>query len=133
MLDASVRKGSVFLIYLFLGLAILFFLLPMVVGKTAVDFRVLQVGNLLLFVLSFISLRMSSGALTHKNVQVFLRLVYGSFIMKFFVIAIGAFIYIAICKKNVNKPALFGCIGLYFIYTFIEVRTVIIQSKKKNA
>jgi hypothetical protein len=133
MLNASVRKGSVFLICLFIGLALLFFLLPLVVGETTVDFRVLQIGNALLFALSFISLRMSSGALTHQNVQVFLRLVYGSFIMKFFVIAIGAFIYIAIYKKNVNKPALFGCIGLYFIYTFIEVRSVIIQSKKKNA
>jgi hypothetical protein len=130
MLNASVRKGSVFLICLFIGLALLFFILPLIVGETTVDFRVLQIGNLLLFALSFISLRMSAGALNHKNVQVFLRLVYGSFIMKFFVIAISAFIYISIFKKNVNKAALFGCMGLYFVYTFIELRSVITQSKK---
>ena len=133
MLNASVRKGSVLLISLFIGLAILFFILSTVTGNTTVDYRVLQTGNVLLFVVSYISLIMSSGAINQKNVQVFLRLVYGSFIMKFFVIAIGAFIYIAISKKNVSKPALFGCMGLYFIYTFIEVRSVMIQSKKKDA
>jgi hypothetical protein len=76
---------------------------------------------------------MSTRALEHKNVQTFLRLVYGSFLMKFFVLAFAAIIYIAIYKKDTNIPALFGCFGLYFIYTFIELRTVMKQSKKRNA
>ena len=130
---ASARKGFIQLIYLFLGLGSIFLLLHFLFPLSGVDFRVLQFGNGLLFILAFISLRMSSRALEHKNVQMFLRLVYGSFLLKFFVLAITAFIYIAHYKKDVNKPALLGCLGLYFIYTFIEVRSVIKKSKKQDA
>ena len=69
----------------------------------------------------------------HQNTQGFLRLVYGAFLLKFFVLAIVAFIYIAVFKKVINKPGLFGCFGLYFIYTFIEMRSVLKLSKKPNA
>jgi hypothetical protein len=130
---ASARQGYFQLICLFLGIGSIFFVLHLLFPLSTVDFRVLQCGNGLLFILGLISRRMGSRALGHKNVQVFLRLVYGSFLLKFFVLAISAFIYIARYKKDLNKPALFGCFGLYFIYTFIEVRSVIKQSKKPNA
>jgi hypothetical protein len=126
-------KADIQIIYLFLVFSLAFFVLKYFLPGTAVSFNVLLYGNLLLFVIGWISIRMSSKAVQHKNVQVFLRLVYGSFIMKFFVLAIAAFIYISVYKKDVNKPALFGCFGLYVIYTFIEVRSVLKQSKKPNA
>ena len=121
------------IVYLFLASSVLFFTLKTFQGGTSVNYNVLLYGNLLLFIVSSISARMSSSAVQHKNVQVFLRLVYGSFIMKFFVLAIAAFVYISIFKSGVNKPALFGCFGLYIVYTFIEVRLVLKQSKKPNA
>ena len=121
------------IIYLFLLTNLLFILLKFLFPGKAVNYNVLLYGNLLLFIISWISVRMSMRAVVHKNVQVFLRLVYGSFLMKFFVLAIAAFVYISIFKKEVNKPALFGCFALYIIYTYIEVRTVLKQSKKPNA
>ena len=121
------------IIYLFLVSSLVLFILKILLGGTTVNYNVLLYGNLLLFVVSWISSKMSTSAVQHKNVQVFLRLVYGSFIMKFFVLAIAAFIYISIFKSGVNKPALFGCFGLYIIYTFIEVRSVLKQSKKPDA
>jgi hypothetical protein len=120
-------------LYLFIGLSSLFFALRYVMSRSGIDFRVLQFGNLLVFLVCLLSLRMSIKGLGHQNVQVFLRLVYGSFILKFFVLATGAFLYIFICKKDINKPALFGCIGLYFIYTFFELRAVMKQRKNSNA
>ena len=120
-------------LFFFLGLSVVFFLLPYMFSITAIDFRVLKIGNLLLFLLACISFRMNVRALLHKNVQGFLRLVYGSFLLKFFVIAIAAFVYIAVYKKEVNKPALFGFFGMYIVYTFIEVRSVMKLSKKTNA
>jgi hypothetical protein len=121
------------LIYLFLGLSSLIFACQHFLNPSSINFTVLQLGNLLLFVIGWMSLRMSLQALHHKNVQVFLRLVYGSFLMKFFVLAIAACIYIFLYKKNINKPALFGCFGLYFFYMFMELRTVMKQSKNTNA
>jgi hypothetical protein len=133
MPKGSARKEFLPMVYLFLGTSLLFLLLWIIVPGKAVDYRVLLAGNGLLFIVGLISMHMSTRAMEHKNVQVFLRLVYGSFLLKFFVLAIGAFIYIAIFKKNINKPGLFGCFGLYFIYTFIEVRSVMKQRNKPNA
>ena len=133
MSNGSNRKIYLPVLYLFLGLSALFLLLFWLLPGTAVDYRVLMTGNLLLFLIGWISLRMNVKAMKHQNVQVFLRLVYSSFLLKFFVLAICAFIYIFLFKKQINKPGLFGCFGLYFIYTFIEVRSVMKQSKKTNA
>lgn len=133
MTNGSVRKVFYPLIYLFLGLSLVFVLSWFLIPGSGIDYRVLFYGNFLLFIVGIISMLMSAKALGHKNVQVFIRLMYGSFMMKFFVLAAGAFIYIALFKKNINKPALFGCFGLYFIYAFIEVRSVMKQRKKPNA
>ena len=121
------------LILVFLGLSLLFFLLRLSFHDEPVDYRVLMGGNGLLFIVGIISSGMNTRAMKHQHTQGFLRLVYGAFIFKFFVLAIAAFVYIAIFKKMINKPALFGCLVLYFLYTFIEMRTVMKMSKKPNA
>jgi hypothetical protein len=121
------------IIFLFLALMAVFFLLWIFDKNSGVDYRVLMGGNLLLFIIGMISLKMNTGAMKHKNTQGFLRLVYGAFLLKFFVLAMVAFVYIAIFKKAINKPGLFGCFGLYFIYTFIEMRSVLKMSKNPNA
>jgi hypothetical protein len=127
------NKTFVPLILLFLGLTLLFFFLRLAFHDAPVDYRVLMSGNLVLFLVGIISSGMNTRAMKHRQTQGFLRLVYGAFIFKFFVLAIAAFIYIAIFKKMISKPALFGCFGLYFIYTFIEMRSVMKMSKKPNA
>jgi hypothetical protein len=127
------NKHFVPLILLFLGLTLIFFLLRLSFHDAPVDYRVLLGGNLLLFLVGLISSRMNTRAMKHQNTQGFLRLVYGAFLFKFFILALVAFVYIAIFKKTINKPALFGCLGLYFIYTFIEMRSVVKMSKKPNA
>jgi hypothetical protein len=127
------NKTFVPLIIFFLALTLVFFLLHQFFGDQPVDFRVLLGGNTILFIVGLISFRMNAGAMRHQHTQGFLRLVYGAFIFKFFILAIAAFIYIAIFKKMINKPALFGCLGLYFVYTFIEMRSVMKMSKKPNA
>ena len=121
------------IIFLFLALMAVFFLLWIFDKNSGVDYRVLMGGNLLLFIIGMISLKMNTGAMKHQNTQGFLRLVYGAFLLKFFVLAMVAFVYIALFKKAINKPGLFGCFGLYFIYTFIEMRSVLKMSKNPNA
>src|SRR3982751_5573813 len=127
------NKTFVPLIIFFLTLTLVFFFLHWYFPDQPVDFRVLLAGNTLLFLIGLISFRMNTGAMRHQNTQGFLRLVYGAFIIKFFVLALAALTYIVIFKKMINKPALFGCVGLYFIYSFIEMRAVMKLSKKQNA
>jgi hypothetical protein len=133
MQKSRIAKGDFQVIFLFLTLSLLFFSLMFLLPNSKINYNVLILGNLLLFIVAWISIKMSTKAVRHQNVQVFLRLMYGSFILKFFVLAVAAFVYISISRKNVNKPALFGCFGLYILYTFIEVRSVLKQSKEPNA
>src|SRR5689334_6152762 len=98
------------------------------------DQTVLIIGNLILFAATSLSFWLGSRGLKTNNPQAVVRAVYGSFIVKFFMIAIAAFIYIIMAKKNVNKPALIVCMCLYIVYTFLEVNILLkLQRQKKNA
>lgn len=100
--------------------------------KKGVDQDVLIAGNLILFLVSLFAFLITNKALTSSNPQAFVRAMYSSFIIKFFVLAVTAFVYIMIAKKNVNKPALVVCAGLYIIYTGIETRTLMKMLKQKK-
>jgi hypothetical protein len=98
------------------------------------DQSVLIVGNLILFFVSFTSFLLTRRSLSSPNPNVFVRAMYGSFMIKLFVCAVAAFIYFMSVKKNVSKPALFICMGLYIVYTFIEVSSLTkLLKEKKNA
>ncbi len=96
------------------------------------DYTVLVFGNLVIFGISFLSYWMAVKGLTTKNNHAFFRWVYGSIMMKLFLLAGAAFIYIVMNKKEVNKPSLFFCMGLYIIYTFIEVSALMKVNKQKT-
>lgn len=99
-----------------------------------VSLNVLLAGNLLLFLVSLVAFLITHKALRSSNPQAFVRSMYGSFMIKFFVLAVAAFIYIMVMKKNVNKPALIACAALYIIYTGIETRGLLkLLKQKKNA
>lgn len=96
------------------------------------DYSVLVFGNIIIFGISFMSYWMATKGLTTKNNHAFFRWVYGSVMLKLFLLAGVAFVYIMMSKKDVNKPALFFCMGLYIIYTFIEVSALMKVNKQKT-
>lgn len=103
-------------------------------AKWDADQSVLIVGNLVLFVVSLSSFLLTRRSLRSANPNAFVRAMYGSFMIKFFVCAGAAFIYIMAVKKNVNKPALFACMALYMIYSFIEISSLTkLLKQNKNA
>jgi Ca2+/Na+ antiporter len=115
----------------FLPVLLLFIFLNafFIVGKNLLsrwnaDQEVLIIGNLLLFVITVITFFLAIKAMDNPNPQVFIRSVYGSIMIKMFICIIAALIYIATFKTQINKPALFTCMGLYLVYTFIEVSIV---------
>src|SRR5687767_12744999 len=95
------------------------------------DYTVLVFGNLMIFGISFLSYWMAVKGLTTKNNHAFFRWVYGSIMIKLFLLAGVAFVYIMMNKKEINKPSLFFCMGLYIIYTFIEVSALMKVNKQK--
>ena len=96
------------------------------------DYSVLVFGNIIVFGTSLLSYWMAVRGLTTKNNHAFFRWVYGSIMLKLFLLAGVAFVYIMINKKEVNKPGLFFCMGLYVVYTFIEVSGLMKVNKQKT-
>jgi hypothetical protein len=102
--------------------------------KKGIDAWVLVIGNFILFIATALSFYISQKSINSTNPGSSVGSLYGSFMLKFFLIAIAAFIYIMVAKKNVNKPALIICMGLYLVYTFVEVSSLQkLLKQKKNA
>jgi hypothetical protein len=105
-----------------------------ILAKWGADQSVLIVGNIIVFAMIFVSFLMMLRSIRSANGQAFIRAMYMSFLVKFFALAIAAFVYIQVAKKDVNKPALFACMGLYLIYTVLEVGALMkVLKEKKNA
>jgi hypothetical protein len=99
-----------------------------------VDQEVLIVGNLVLFIISLFAFVFTYRSLQSSNHHAFVRAMYGSFIVKLFAVAIAAFIYIKLAGQALNKPALYICMVLYLVYTFLEVNALLrVLKQKKNA
>lgn len=91
-------------------------------------------ANLFLFLLSIGGFLLQRKGLRSTNPQAFVRGVYASMIFKMFVTMAVVLIYFFIVGSKVNKPALFTAMGLYIVYTAVEVTSLMkLARKKKNA
>ena len=92
---------------------------------------VMIVGNIILFVSTTISFSLFARSLSNNNVHAFLRMIYGGMFAKMMICLFAALIYIMAVKKGVSKGAIFGCMFLYFVYTFLEI-SIIMKLSRKN-
>lgn len=122
MMNPDVRPVFIRLILLLVVVSAAAFLFREKLALQGADWRVLVAGNALLFVVHMVAFTISCRALRSSNPQAFVRAMYGSFILKFFLLALAAFIYIMVERKNVSKMALGGLALLYIVYTAVEVR-----------
>ena len=95
------------------------------------DQEVVIIGNLVLFIVTLLSFILAIKGLSNPNPNAFFRSIYSSMMFKLFFCAIAAFVYISIADNNLNKLALFTCMGLYLVYTFMEVSVLTKLLKQK--
>jgi heme/copper-type cytochrome/quinol oxidase subunit 3 len=127
-------KGPVPIILFFIILNGLFVAARPMLQRWGADLDVLLIGNAFLLVVSLLSYLLAKRGLTNTNPHAFVRGVYSGILLKLFVCMIAAFVYISIYKKDLNKPAFFTLMGLYLVYTFIEVSVLTKELKQqKNA
>lgn len=111
----------------------------MVVGKKwlvqwGVDTSVVLVGNLVLFIVTLISFFLYQRAMAHPSTTGFLRNTYSGLFLKLLVCIFAVMIYVMVAKAQTNKPALFACIFLYFLYAVLEMRSLMQWNKaRRNA
>ena len=99
--------------------------------KWETDQEVLIIGNAILFLVTLVSFLMLKRSFRHSNPNVFVRSVFGSFMIKLLVCIIAVFIYISVFRQDLNKPALFTCMALYLVYTIMEVAALMKLLKQK--
>lgn len=95
------------------------------------DVDVVLIGNILLFLITLFSFVLGLKGLNDPNPHAFVRTVMGGMMLKLFTCIIAAFIYIYLSDGAVNKAALFSCMGLYLVYTFMEVTQLLKMMKQK--
>jgi uncharacterized membrane protein len=128
------NKPWLALVIVFVLLTVVFLIAFNWLEKQGVNVDVLIAGNAILFAATLLSLVVYLRSLKGSSGGAALRGMYGSFIIKFFTCLVAAFAYIIIAKKEVNKPALIACMGLYIVYTVIEVSSLQkLLKQKKNA
>ena len=125
------RRAFLPIVVLFIILNGLFIAGKGMLDRWGADQDVLIWGNLLLFVITLVSFLLAQKGLKSTNPHAFVRSVYGSIMLKLFVCLIAAFIYIFLNRQNLNKPAFFTLMGLYLVYTFMEVSTLTKMLKQR--
>ena len=99
---------------------------------TDVDLMAIFVSNCMLFVLSVLSLAMHGKAIDQKNANAMVTSVMGATLLKLFVIATAAFIYLFMKKASNVTYTLFIVMFMYMIYTALEVRTALKMNQNND-
>lgn len=95
---------------------------------------IVMIGNTILFIAAALSFYFFLGSLRNNRAAVFMRHIYGGMMIRMFIVLIAALIYIVSQGKAVNKGAVFICMFLYFVYSFLEVSIMMkLSNKQKNA
>jgi len=91
-------------------------------------------ANLFLFFISIGGFLLQRKGLQSPNPQAFVRGMYASMMFKMFICMIVVLIYVFLFRSKINKPGLFTAMGLYIVYTVVEVTALMkVARKKKNA
>ena len=92
------------------------------------DYRVVLAGNAVLFLATVFSFYLYSKSLRNNNIQVFLRMMYSSLLVKM-VFCLAAVLLYLFVSRDVNKAGIIACLSLYVVYTYIEVKVLMRLSK----
>lgn len=109
------------IIALFIIINIVFLVLKNNLEKAGYSVNFILIANVLLFILTWLVFFILARDATASNVHRFMRGVYSSFLLKMFIIVGALMIFIVSTGSEVNKPAILISMGLYILYTGIEV------------
>lgn len=100
------------------------------IEAAGVDRNVLSVGNIFVFLITIVSLIVIMKGISQVKTLSFIRSINVAFIVKFFLVIAAVAIY-AMVAKEIDRTAIMVSMGLYLVYTFLEVRTLLTHMKRK--
>lgn len=130
MLQSLVKK-FIPVIGLFLLINLIVFIFFNSLKEYGFNVAFLIVANIVLFLLTFFGFYIQTRGVRSTNINVFIRGVYSSLLLKMFVIAGAIVVYIVAMGGEVNKPSILTSLGIYLVYSFIEVVQLMKIARKK--
>ena len=118
---------------LFVGLTVLTLSFWKPLKAANINPSVIIGANILLFLISIITLVMHLKAVKNSNPNVFSRSIMGGMIIKLFGLGAAVVIYLLQAGKNMSVYAIFASMFLYVLYTFLEVKIALQLNQKPNA
>ncbi len=135
MSKLNLKKDTIILVIIFIviNLAVLA-LNHFKMWVPVIDYTVVLVANLLLFIITFISYMVHMKAVNSNNPYAFVRGVMMMMVVKLIVLGAAVVIYLYAFKETKNIPAILVGLLLYIIYSVVDVRAATKLSKqtKKN-
>jgi hypothetical protein len=129
MENKIVRRPFLPIVLIFIFVNLFCYLAANWLAERNIDPLVLVTGDLVLFMATAGSFYLHNKVLHNQNIHAFLRMMYGSLLLKM-ALAIGAtLLYLFLAGKGVSKYAILCCFGLYILYTFAEVKVLMRLSK----
>lgn len=92
----------------------------------------ISIANLLLYGLTLFLFRHTYKSFFDPNPQVSIRAILSGVMIKFFVLAVVALLYIFLKRKEVSIPVLVGSALFYVLYTAAEIRALLLLLKKPD-
>lgn len=103
--------------------------------KTAVELKIDPIvvisANLILFVFSVLNIYFQSRNINNPNPNAVIRAVMAGMFLKLFGLAAAAVIYLFAAGAGRSVNSLFVSMGLYILYTWLEVRISLQLNPKK--
>lgn len=90
----------------------------------AIDHMVVIIANCILFILSIFIFLMHKRSAQNTNPHAFVRSVMAGTFIKLVVIGGAVIVYLIMAGENKSVYGIIAGIVLYFVYTFIEVKSV---------
>lgn len=116
-----------FVVFIIVNCAVLIFHSQL--QKININADVVIGANCILFFISTLSIALHKNACDKKNPNAIVRTMMLASLFKLMIAAFSIVIYIFIAREKRNSYGVFCGLGLYIIYTFIEVR---IAGKMRN-
>ncbi len=116
---------------LFIVLTILFVSVGKQMAAKNISLAVVISANSLLYFVSMINLYFQFRNIHHPNPNAVVRGVIAGTFIKLFLLATAVMVYLLVAKATRNVNGVFVGMGLYIIYTWLEVRISLRLNPKK--
>ena len=124
-------KKFIPVIGLFLLVNLILFIFGNSLKESGFNIGFLLAANVILFFITFLGFYVQTKGVRSTNVNAFVRGVYSSLLIKMFIIVVAIVIYILVMGGKTDKLSILTAMGIYIIYTAVEVVQLMKIARKK--